>query len=77
MTAAQLLLSKDFIKTGNEGCGCNPSGKAEVYRQKGKGRIEVRLYPKKKIFRISKPGMKPTSAQYVKLTTTLEHYMTH
>lgn len=74
MTAHELLTSNQFFKYKTEGCSCGPNGKAVIYKMKT-GDTEVRLYPKKKRFKITQPGKIASSGSFVELSRVLKVFM--
>jgi hypothetical protein len=71
MTTEQLLSKYGFVKGRSEGCNCTPTGKADVYKKKDSG-VEARLYPKKKKFKITRPGHVAQTGVFRELEHTLQ-----
>ncbi len=74
MTTTQLLGKYSFRKTKSEGCNCNSTGKADVYMKDG-STVEVRLYNKRRKFKITEPGKMSKSGSFTELARTLESFM--
>lgn len=71
MTTQQLLSKFGFAKGKSEGCNCTSTGRADVYKKKDSG-MEVRLYAKKRKFKITQPGHVSRTGLFQELEDTLE-----
>ena len=74
MTPHNFLIQYKFVKHGNKGCNCGPMGQAKVYKR-DISKTEVKLYQRKKKFKITQPGRGDVTGTFSELERTLQRFI--